>query len=82
MTAGDSLRPELLCGIYMYPQQMIQDTSLAAVHSKVGFLFVHPIVQPSSLLATFEIDFLFLGSVAMNESIIRQVCHMIKSLLP
>ena len=54
-----------------------------AVHSTVGFLFFHSmIVQQSLLLATFEIDSLFLEGVAMYDPIIRQVYHTIKSLLP
>ena len=72
VTAGDSLFVQLLCGIY--PQQMIQDASLAAVNSKVDFLFVHPIAQQSSLLATFEIDFFvcFEGVwLCMSQSFIR-----------
>ena len=52
-----------------------------AVHSTVGFSFVHSIVQLLLLLATFKIDFLFLGGVATYDSIICQVCHTIKSLL-
>ena len=76
----------LLCGVYSeFVQQRIQDASMAlftAVHSTLGFSFVHSIVQLSLLLATFEIDFLFLGGVATYDPIIRQVCHTIKSLLP
>ena len=73
----------LLCGVYSeFVQQRISDASMAlftAVHSTVGFSFIHSIVQLSLLLATctyfmFEIDFLFLGDVA---TYICQVCHMI-----
>ena len=55
---------------------------LQPFHSAVGFLFVHFIVGQSSLLATFEIEFLFTGGVATYEPIILQVCHAINSLLP
>ena len=36
-----------------------------------GFSFVHSIVQLSLLLDMFEINFLFLGGVAMYDPIIR-----------
>ena len=56
---------QLPCGVYSeFVQQRIQDASVAlftAVHSSVGFSFVHSIVQQSLLLATFEIDFCFKG---------------------
>ena len=68
---------------------MIQDAShlfgINTVYSMAGFLLVHFVVQQSPLLATFEIDFLFLGGVGicgyMYDPITHQVCHTIKSLL-
>ena len=78
VTAGDSLHPVAV----WYLSSAIDPRCLLGSCSLKGRLLVRPVVQQSSLLAMFEIDFLFLGSVGMYEPIIHQVCHTIKSLLP
>ena len=56
MVAADVFA-RLPCGVYSkFVQQRIQDASMA-VHSTVGFSFVHSIVQLSLLLAMFQLIF-------------------------